>query len=245
MTSDADLLAIQYRTPFLVSASGRIQGENDPDRSPGPRFSLAGCATGNVAGVGLDVAEPIAAELLTIAADEPPFVERNSPPVHLRRYIELLSRSGPAPRLSLGVTFVLPNRLAYLHDVELISSHTHEGERLLADLSAKGLPAGLLELGFRDASEFWPPWCAALHDGQVASAAFAARLSPVGAEAGVATVRSLRGRGYAAAATSGWAASPGFASHALFYSTQQSNASSQRVIARLGLRFLGASLGLA
>jgi hypothetical protein len=30
----------------------------------------------------------------------------------------------------------------------------------------------------------------------------------------------------------------------LFYSTDQSNSSSQRVVARLGLRFLGASLRL-
>jgi predicted GNAT family acetyltransferase len=74
--------------------------------------------------------------------------------------------------------------------------------------------------------------------------AFAARLSKAGACLGVVTVPAFRGKGYAAAVTAEWSRLPSLKSRALFYSTDQSNTSSQRVVARLGLRFLGASLRL-
>jgi hypothetical protein len=35
------LLAIQLRTLFVLTGTGRIERENDPDRSPGPRLWLA------------------------------------------------------------------------------------------------------------------------------------------------------------------------------------------------------------
>jgi hypothetical protein len=62
----------------------------------------------------------------------------------------------------------------------------------------------LLELGFRNVADFWPPWCAAVVDGEIVPIAFAARISEVGAELGVATVKAFRGQGFAAAATAGW-----------------------------------------
>jgi len=89
------------------------------------------------------------------------------------------------------------------------------------------------------------PWCVALHDRQVASVAFAARLSKAGAEIGVATAPEMRGRGYAATAVARWSRLRSLRSRALFYSTDQTNGSSQRVAARLGLRFLGASVRLS
>jgi len=52
----------------------------------------------------------------------------------------------------------------------------------------------------------------------------------------------VRGPSYAAAATGGQARMPALQSRALFYGTRLTNISSQRVIARLGLRFLGGSL---
>jgi RimJ/RimL family protein N-acetyltransferase len=85
----------------------------------------------------------------------------------------------------------------------------------------------------------------ALVDGKAASVAFAARIAETGAELGVATAKAFRGQGYAAAAIAGWSASPALQSRALFYSTDRINVSSQRVVARVGLRFVGASLRLS
>jgi hypothetical protein len=228
MTSDAELLAIQFQTAFVFERSGRISTTNDPDRSPAPRFVLFGCASGNIYGVGADVTDGIAAQLMGFAATEPPFIDPCGASRHLDRYIELLSRD-----------------VAYQHDVRLICSDSVEGQGLCATLAAQGVPAGLAKMGFVDVSEFWDPWCVALRHGEVASVAFAARLSETGAGLGLATSPGLRGRGYAAAATAGWTRMPALRSRALFYSTDQTNISSQRVVVRLGLPFLGASLELS
>jgi hypothetical protein len=49
---------------------------------------------------------------------------------------------------------------------------THESpHRSGASLSRHGMPDGLAELGFRTASDLWPPWCMARVDGDVASIA--------------------------------------------------------------------------
>ncbi|HEY5106956.1 MAG TPA: hypothetical protein VII73_09335 [Caulobacteraceae bacterium] len=244
--TDAELLAIQRQTDQVFTPEGRIERTNDPDRSPGARFSLRGCAEGNLAAVGWEVSDAVAARLLALAAEEPPFVVQSGGPTHHSRYVALVSQDGLAPEARLGVTYVLPNPCGYDAKARLIHSHTQEGEDLLAGLAANGLPPAMLDLGFRDnVSEFWPPWCVALVDGQIASIAFAARLSASGADVGVATVRSHRGRGYAAAATAGWTRSPMLEGRALFYSAAQANGSSRAVVARLGLRFLGASLEMS
>ena len=247
MPNDAELLSIDYRTLFLSTASGRIERENDPDRSPGPRFWLGGCSSENVAGVRSDVGDDVAAELMKLAATEPPFVSRGDNPKHLDRYIDLLSGKGGVPKPGLGLIYELPHRLEYAaaDGVALLDSESAEGKHLHASMSANGLPSGLRDLGFDDTSDLWQPWCMALHDGDVASVAFAARLSENGAELGVATVHAHRGRGYAAAATTGWSRLPSLRSRALFYSTDRTNVSSQRVVARLGLRYVGASLRLS
>jgi hypothetical protein len=244
MLSDAELLAIQFQTAFVLERSGRILTTNDPDRSPAPRFAFFGCASGNICGVRADVADGIAAQLMVLAASEPPFFDRLGTPRHLDRYIELLSYDAPVSRPGLEMSYVLPNDIVYQHDVRLTCSESLEGQELRAMLETGGIPAGLAKMRFADVSDFWDPWCVALHDAEVASVAFAARLSETGACLGLATSPELRGRGYAGAATAGWARMPALRSRALFYSTSQTNISSQRVIARLGLRFLGASLGL-
>jgi len=244
MLSDAELLAIQFQTVFVLERPGRILTINDPGRSPAPRFALFGCASRNIYGVRADVADSIAAQLMGFAALEPPFFSQLSAPRHLDRYIELLSRAAPVSQPHLEMTYVLPNDIAYQHDVRLICSDSQDGQELRATLAMRGIPTGLAEMRFTDISAFWDPWCVALHDAEVASVAFAARLSDTGASLGLATSPELRGRGYAAAATAGWARMPALRSRALFYSTSQTNISSQRVVARLGLRFLGASLAL-
>jgi len=243
MLSDAELNAIQFQTALVLDHAGRILATNDPDRSPAPRFVLSGCASGNIYGVRVDVADAIAAQLMDLAASEPPFFDRLGAPRHLDRYIELLSHEGLVSQPNLGMSYVLPNDIAFQRDARLICSHSPEGQELRATLAMKGMPTGLAEMGFT--GDFWDPWCVTLHHGNVASVAFAARLSETGACLGLATSPDLRGRGYAAAATAGWARMPALRSRALFYGTSQTNISSQRVIARLGLRFLGASLGLS
>jgi hypothetical protein len=239
------LLAIQLRTLFILTSTGRIDRENDPDCSPGPRLWLAGCESGNVVAVRYDVSDRVAAEIAALTVAEPSFITWNSPPRYLDRYVDLLCRDAPVSQKTFGLIHKLPHHLPYKSNAELIDDQSHEGQRVHEFLSTHGMPDGLAELGFRSASDLWRPWCMARVAGDVASVAFAARISEVGAELGVATVKSLRGRGYAAAAVAGWSGLPTLQSRELFYSVDGSNVSSQRVVARLGLRSLGASLRLS
>jgi predicted GNAT family acetyltransferase len=125
-----------------------------------------------------------------------------------------------------------------------VASETAHGEDLLATLRESGIPAGLFDMGFVDAGEFWAPWCAAVVEDEVASVAFAARLSGVGAAVGVATAPRFRGRGLAAAVVAGWTRLPAVRSRRLFYSCGLSNSASRSVAARLGLTAFGLSLSV-
>jgi predicted GNAT family acetyltransferase len=106
------------------------------------------------------------------------------------------------------------------------------------------MPAGLAGMGFAGIADLWMPWCAAHRDGTVASVAFAARLSPTGAELGVATAPEARGHGLAAAVTATWSAHPDLAGRARFFTTAVENHSSRRVAERLGLRLLGPTISV-
>ncbi len=241
--TDAERLAIQRQTNHLFTPEGRMLHTNSPDRSAAPRFCFSGCRTGNLSAIGWQLPESVANRLLALTAEEPPFVAENGGPVNLDQYLALVAPDGPPPVARLGVTYVLLRRSRFDAQVRLVHSHTQTGKDLLARLAEFGLPPRLLDLNFRDdISELWPPWCVGLVDGEIASIAFAARLSASGAEVGVATIRSMRGRGYGAAVTAGWTRSPLLKRRALFYSAAQANRSSRAVAARLGLRQLGATL---
>ena|SRR5437899_2035040 len=98
MTSENHWLKTEYRTLFRLCPDGRIERENDPDCSPGPRFWLAGCSEGNVFGVRADVPDDLAARLERLATIEPPFTHP-AMPKHLERYLSLLGGDGPLPTI--------------------------------------------------------------------------------------------------------------------------------------------------
>ena len=238
---DHDLLALEASVLFVMSDSGRVVCENSSDRSAAPRLSLAGCASLNIVRVRDDVDEKTSQAIESLAATEPALREPESTPVHIDEYVELLAAEAPVEDFGSGLIWTFPERFAYEHSATLVASDTAEGYRLLARLAEEGMPAALVAAGFVDIGEFWAPWCVALDGDEIASIAFAARLGPAAAETGVFTVPAYRGRGFAAAATAGWARLPALRERTLFYSTSRANLSSQRVTQRLGLRFMGAS----
>lgn len=191
-----------------------------------------------------DVIESDARAIRALVAKEPRLRDFESLPRNIDRYVSVLSARSPVVERTPGVIYVLPNHLSYAHEAKLLRSDCLEGKRLLAELASRGMPADLAAMGFKDVGEFWPPWCVAMRGHKIASITFTARLGKRAAEAGVVTVPSMRGRGYAAAATAGWSSMRVLENRTLFYSTQQANHSSQRVAARLGLRLIGTSLSL-
>jgi hypothetical protein len=227
-----ELLAVQAATRFELDESGRILREHAPDLGVAPRLWFAGSADGNALRLRHDLADDLARTAAALVEAEPPLAAADAVPSCLGELASLLE--GEPER---GVTYVFPTGPPELPETELIHSDTGDGEKLLG----RGLPPEFATLGFRDEDRLWPPWCVASDGGRPVAIAFSARLSPVGVEAGVFTVPAARGRGLAAAAAAGWAASPALATRVRFYSTTATNVSSQRVAERLGLDLVGPS----
>jgi hypothetical protein len=242
---DLHLLELDVETMFVPSGAGRICRENDPDRSAGPRMYFAGCARGNVACVRDDVDEQLAVRLLAVAAEAPVWREPEVIPQCLAKIVELLSSVQPAVTIGPGLIYELPNGLNYEHSATIVRGDSVEGERMFARLADRGLPRYMMDAGFKSVGDFWEPWCVAMEGEEIASIAFAARIAAKGAEIGVYTFPKFRARGFAAAVTASWSSMATLGDRALFYSTQKSNRSSQRVAARLGLRLIGASLRIS
>jgi hypothetical protein len=191
-----------------------------------------------------DVSETTARTIQGLAAQEPELRHSYSVPVHLDDYVRLLAAEAPVYRCEMGLNWTLPDRLDYEHPAELVGSNTPTGDRLVAGLIERRMPKALVGMGFVDVGEFWAPWCVALDGDEIAAIAFTVGVGPSSAEVGVATMPRFRGCSFAAAATAGWASLPAHSGRTLFYGTQRTNVSSQRVTQRLGLRFIGASLNI-
>jgi hypothetical protein len=245
-TGDLDLLRTDVETLFVLDRRGRIVGTNSLDRPaiPAPRMHLAGCASGNMVFFRHDVQDGTVRAVQALADSEAPLTDVGAAMERGETYAALFAKDAGESRWEVGLTYLLPNTVEHSHAVPVVRSGTREGGRLLKRIRAGRMPAALRDVGFAAVDEFWEPWCAALDGDDIASLAFAARLGERGAEAGVTTVRGMRGRGFAAAATAGWASHPALDGRVLFYSTSIQNASSQRVPARLGLRLLGFSLSI-
>jgi hypothetical protein len=238
------LLAVDLDALFVTSTSGRIARVNSPDGEPAPRAVLAGGRSGNLIRLRHDVGEATARAITALVQSEPPWSDPASPPGCLPTLLSLLSREAPVERVSRGIIYVLPRSLPCPAEIRIVSGEEAEGRRWLERLAREGAPQALRDAGFKGVGDFWAPWCVALESGEIAATAFAARLGPVGAEVGVYTFPGFRGRGLAAAVTAHWSSLAELADRRLFYSTQTTNRSSQRVAERLGLARLGASVAV-
>jgi hypothetical protein len=241
---DLRLLHVDIDTMFVMSAAGRIERENDPDRSSGPRVFFSGCPFGNLTRVRYDLDDATAMRILEVAAKEPPWRDPDAMPACAEKIVALLSGGQPAA-ISMALIYQLPNDLRYEHPAAIVRGDSDEGRQMLARLADRGMPDYMQTAGFKGVGDFWEPWCVALDGAEIASMAFAARLGVSGAELGVYTFPKYRGRGLAAAVTAAWSSMRSLNQHALFYSTSKSNLSSQRVTARLGLRLIGTSFRIS
>jgi RimJ/RimL family protein N-acetyltransferase len=227
--TDLDLLDLEGRTLYVLTPEGRIARENDPDRSAGPQFWFAGCAAGTVARLHRNLAPDTAAAI---------------EPGALPRFIADYERLLPGAELSRELVHELPHSLQVENDARLITSGSEEGARFMAAVVKDGMPRNLVDLRMRVPEDLWAPWVMLMVDGEVASMAFAARLSDDGAELGLATVPKFRGRGLARLVTAAWSNLPELKVRRLFYGADHDNLASGRVIAQLGLRRIGVSIRL-
>ncbi|HEY0650262.1 hypothetical protein [Phenylobacterium sp.] len=188
-----------------------------------------------------DVGEQTAVELLALAAAASPWTDPGRFPRGLDAMLELMGGGVLEPSLISH----LPHGLPVAGAADVVVSGTRDGQALLDQLAQDGVPSHLADAGFASIADFWPPWCAVMDGGEIAAMCFAARLTDLGAAAGVYTFPAWRGRGLAGVATAAWSSHPDLADLELGYSTLMSNTASQRVAARLGLPRIGLGLRIA
>ena len=213
MPDELELLRIDIESMFVLSATGRLECVNDPGRTIAPRMFFAGCARGNLVHVRADIDGDAAAQLLAIAAGEPPSRDPWALPQCIGKLLDVLSRTPPAmgsaSRVPLTVAphliWQLPNHLKYEHPATIVRGDSAEGAKLIARFQKDGMPQPMLDAGFMSVADLWEPWCLAMEGEEVAASAIAARLSARAAEIGVYTFPKFRARGYAAAVTAAWA----------------------------------------
>jgi len=239
------LLAIDVETLFTLDADGRIARENDPDHPAPPRLFLAGGSGGVIVRLRRDVSAGIARQVLDLADACRGWPESEEPPAFAAAFIACLGGDRPSEDAVIHVIHQIPPCVVRESSTRFIDSDTPAGDDMIARLTGEGMPAPLRQAGFLSPADFWPPWCVALDGEEVASIAFAARIGEHGAEIGVYTLPECRGRGLAAAVTARWSALPALELRALFYSARTTNRPSRRVIERLGLPRIGASLRIA
>lgn len=185
--------------------------------------------------IGDAITDKLVDELATLfVAAPPPRIASEPPPVlaELARLLDerdpshplLERRSGPSyridPETPLSVGVHLETNPDHLRDANPGNWHPIEWTELL---DGKLGPYSIATVGARVASICHTP----------------APLTPACAEAGVWTHADYRGRGYAAATTAAWTRLVRAPGRYLFYSTDASNHSSQRVASRLRLELLG------
>jgi len=127
---DLRLLHIDVESMFVISDDAdRIERENDPEFSPGPRVVLVGCAQGNIVHVRHDVGEEIARSVVAIAKEEPPWRDPDVLPQCLGRILGLLSREQQTVRVGPALIHQLPNHVEYKNSATIVKSDSPEGEK--------------------------------------------------------------------------------------------------------------------
>lgn len=145
--------------------------------------------------------------------------------------------TGDTQPLTAGcVSFLVPDNMPQLSIPADLTLRQSDGSGWLADHRPADWSGGqwqeLLDgrLG---------PWASLTDRTGVVALCHSARLSPLGAEAGVRTEATHRGRGLAGLVLAGWAGQLRERRIPLYYSASDSNAASLRVAAKLGLAPIG------
>ncbi len=224
--SDEDLMRIHVATLFNCDAEGRILSLRRPWSRPSgpPRFFMGRRHGGNVWLFRHDVPDDLTRRLEVLCRSEPSATDLMPPPRVASAVRAALQGHGPIIREYRGPAYLIPEGAQAPMDAVLI---TKEKGRMLE----AGFPWMLPHL---TAEVDIGPVTAAVVNGSAVSICYCARLSPLGAEAGVETLEAMRGRGHATAAVAAWATALRRRGLLPLYSTSWENLASQRVAEKLG-----------
>ncbi len=224
--SDEQLMSIHVATLFTCDADGRILSLRRPWSRPGgaPRFFMGRSHDGNVWLFRHDIPDYLTRKLEVLCRSEPSAKDLMRPPRVASAIRAALQGHSPITREYRGPAYLIPEGTQEPTDAVLI---TQEKGRMLE----AGFPWMLPHL---TADIDIGPVTAAVVNGSAVSICYCARLSPLGAEAGVETLDAMRGRGYATTAVAAWATAVRRGGPLPLYSTSWENVASQRVAEKVG-----------
>ena len=229
--TDLELLNRQADTLFRHDGAGRLRCVNEPAEPEAPRFFLGRTTAGNVWRFRHDLPAEVTGALEALARLEPVPHVLEPDVTYFGALRDVLESHQPIRQIWSGPAYRFPEMLEPASNtVRITSSNTGVLEGHFSELRAN-LSA-------------YEPCVAALRGGQAVAVCCNARTSAGAAEAGLETLAAFRGRGYAAAVVSGWAAAVREGGKTPLYSTGWENAASRGVARRLGLVLYGTDLSI-
>ncbi len=229
--TDLELLNRQVGTLFSLDGAGRLRCVNEPGEPRAPRFFLGRTTAGNVWRFRHDLPAEVVAALEALARLEPVPHALEPGVTYFAALRDVLEEHGPVRQIWSGPAYRFSET----------PSPASETVRV-TDANAAVLESGFPEL--RANLSACAPCVAALQGGQAVSVCCSARTSVGAAEAGLETLAEYRGRGYAAAVVSGWAAAVREGGKTPLYSTAWENEASRGVARRLGLVLYATDLSI-
>lgn len=229
--TDLELLDRQADTLFRHDGAGRLRCVNEPGEPEAPRFFLGRTTVGNVWRFRYDLPAEVVGALEALARLEPVPHALEPDVTYFAALRDVLGNHQPVRQVWSGPAYRFPERLEAAPDTVRV---TDGNDEVLTD-SFPGLRANL------SACE---PCVAVVRGGQAVAVCCSARTSAGAAEAGLETLEGFRGRGYAAAVVSGWAAAVREGGKTPLYSTAWDNDASRGVARRLGLVLYGTDLSI-
>ena len=225
LISDFELMVIQADTLFIHNAKGQLKFINEPitpEKHPAPRLFIGRTKVGPVSRFRYDLPPIICNQLEKSILLESSPRGINQQPDYFETAKKILNSHAPIQRVYAGPAFRFPDGLNQTTGIVSVDKHNAE----------------LLEFGFSDWIDelaYIQPCMGVLEEGRVVSLCCSVRKSSKAEEAGVETLASYRGKGYAACAVAGWAQAVKDKSRVPFYSTSWDNKASQHVAQKLDL----------
>ncbi|WP_429125935.1 GNAT family N-acetyltransferase [Ensifer sp. 4252] len=219
------LLEDRIDTLYRTDGEGRLLSTNEWDARPPPRFHLMRTRQGPIFRCRADLPDGLVDDLRQLCRKETPETAFDRLPALHDRYLDLLSQHEPVEKIWAGPAYAAGDLV--LPTAELVR---------ITETNAE-----LLRAHFQDWLPDVPhrqPFFARVLDGQAVSLCCSVRISDTVHCAGVETHPDFRGHGYAVDVVSRWARQVCANGAMPFYSTAWSNAASQRVATRLGLRLV-------
>ena len=225
-----EMMAIQLETLFVHDQNGRLVGINSKEDIPAPRFFFGSTEKGNLWRFRCDLPDSTVDELESLCIQEPTCGNLRDAPINLETFKDILNKQDRIQHSWTGPAYWIP---------EGYPNSSANAVRITDD------NVDLLKEGFPDIKpriESCQPVFAVTSGGAAVSVCLSARITSKAHEAGVETLETHRGKGYASSVVGAWATEVRGLGRIPFYSTSWENIASQGVARRLRARMFGVDL---